>query len=75
MRLSTSNIYEIGDVPVMRELTDDERSNFNAEPLNYILDELIPWHVDDISVYLKLTGILANCTYCCDSIEMHYYSM
>jgi len=50
MRLSTSNIYEIGDVPVMREVTDDERSKFNTELLNYILDELIPWHVDDSSV-------------------------
>ena len=30
-----------------RGLTDDQRSKYNRELLNYILDDLMPWHKDD----------------------------
>ena len=30
-----------------RGLTDDQRRKFNMELLNYILDNLMPWHNDD----------------------------
>ena len=30
-----------------RGLTDDQRSEFNAGLLNYILDDLMPWHKED----------------------------
>lgn len=29
-----------------RGLTDKERSKYNGDLLNYILDELMPWHAD-----------------------------
>ena len=29
-----------------RGLTDDQRSTFNKEFLDYILDDLMPWHID-----------------------------
>ena len=31
-----------------RGLTDDERSKFNKELLDYILDDLMPWHRDGL---------------------------
>lgn len=30
-----------------RGLTDEERSRYNQELLNYILDELMPWHSEE----------------------------
>ena len=30
-----------------RGLTDEQRSSFNKEFLNYILDDLMPWHKDE----------------------------
>ena len=30
-----------------RGLSNEQRSNFNNELLDYILDELMPWHKDE----------------------------
>ena len=44
MRQNTSSAYATGGVPVIHKPLDDPRSKFIKELLDYLLDNLLPWH-------------------------------
>ena len=61
-----------------RGLTGDQRSKFNMDLLNYILDDLMPWHkVDGLgtcSLYFLLYSVVLNlCTFVIQIIGICVY--
>ncbi len=45
-----------------RGLTEEQRSNFNYDMLNYLKDELIPWHKDSHLGTMEVNRYTCICT-------------